>query len=179
MQDLQEDFTLRSAQISDQKIIWEILKQAVQRRKEDGSNQWQDGYPNAETPLIDIKNKVGFVLELKNEIVGYSAIIFDGEEAYENIEGKWLSNGNYAVIHRVAISEKFLGKGIATALFLKIEEFVKAKQIYNIKVDTNFDNIQMLKILDRLQYSYCGEVHFRGSPRKAFEKILSSEIQKL
>ena len=33
MQDLQEDFNLRSAQISDQKIIWEILKQAVQRRK--------------------------------------------------------------------------------------------------------------------------------------------------
>ena len=170
--------SLRKADNADADRIWEILQQAINKRKEEGSDQWQDGYPNAETPLIDIQNKVGFVLELKNEIVGYTAIIFDGEEAYENIEGKWLSNGNYAVIHRVAISEKFLGKGIATALFLKIEEFVKAKQIYSIKVDTNFDNVQMLKILDRLQYSYCGEVHFRGSPRKAFEKILSSEIQK-
>ncbi len=26
--------------------IWMILQAAIQRRKEDGSTQWQDGYPN-------------------------------------------------------------------------------------------------------------------------------------
>jgi hypothetical protein len=26
--------------------IWDILQQAIIRRKNDGSNQWQDGYPN-------------------------------------------------------------------------------------------------------------------------------------
>lgn len=173
MQELEENFILRRADITDQENIWKILQQAVQRRKNDGSNQWQDGYPHSETAIIDIQNKVGFVLEKKKEIVGYAAIIFDVEPAYENIEGKWLSEGKYAVIHRVAVSEKFLGKGIATELFIKIEDFVKSKQVFSIKVDTNFDNIQMLKILDKLKYSYCGEVHFRGSPRKAFEKILS------
>ncbi|KIA90379.1 GNAT family N-acetyltransferase [Kaistella jeonii] len=173
MQELDDDFILRRAAISDQEKIWEILQQAIQRRKNDGSNQWQDGYPNSETAIIDIQNKVGFVLEKNNEIAGYAAIIFDVEPAYENIEGKWLSEGEYAVIHRVAISEKFLGQGIATELFLKIEDFVKSNQVMSIKVDTNFDNIQMLKILDKLEYSYCGEVHFRGSPRKAFEKILT------
>ena len=40
------------------------------------------------------------------------------------------------------------------------------------KLDTNFDNAPMLKILDKLGYTYCGEVFFRGSARKAFEKIL-------
>ena len=172
MSELEDEYILRKAEISDQDSIWKILQQAIQRRKNDGSNQWQDGYPNSETAIIDIKNKVGFVLEINNEIAGYAAIIFDIEPAYEMIEGSWLTAGKYAVIHRVAISEKFLGKGIATKLFFKIENFVKSQQISSIKVDTNFDNIQMLKILEKLSYTYCGEVHFRGSPRKAFEKIL-------
>ena len=173
MNELGENYILRRATISDQEVIWKILHQAIKRRKNDGSNQWQDGYPNSETAIIDLKNNVGFVLEIENEIAGYAAIIFDIEPAYENIEGNWLSAGKYAVIHRLALSDKFLGKGIATKLFVKIEHFVKSQKIFSIKVDTNFDNIQMLKILDKLKYSYCGEVHFRGSPRKAFEKILS------
>ncbi|MCW0493328.1 GNAT family N-acetyltransferase, partial [Riemerella anatipestifer] len=34
------------ARIEDIDIIWEMLQQGIRRRKEDGSNQWQDGYPN-------------------------------------------------------------------------------------------------------------------------------------
>ena len=173
MDELDQECILRKAEISDKEVIWEMLQQAIQRRKNDGSNQWQDGYPNSETAVIDIKNGVGFVLEINGEVAGYAAIIFDIEPAYEIIEGTWLSDGKYVVIHRVAISEKFLGQGIATKLFIKIENYVRAQNIFSIKVDTNFDNIQMLKILQRLHYTYCGEVYFRGSPRKAFEKILS------
>ncbi len=32
--------------------IWEILQDAILRRKKDGSNQWQDGYPNPESVQI-------------------------------------------------------------------------------------------------------------------------------
>jgi hypothetical protein len=27
-------------------------------------------------------------------------------------------------------------------------------------------------IFEKLEYGYCGEVHFRGSARKAYEKVL-------
>jgi hypothetical protein len=30
----------------------------------------------------------------------------------------------------------------------------------------------MLRVLEKLGYVYCGEVYFRGSARKAFEKKL-------
>lgn len=166
------EYSLRIAQKSDQKTIWKILQQAIERRKQDGSKQWQDGYPNEETIQNDIQNNYGFVLEINEEIVAYAAIIFDPEPAYEAIEGKWLTNGNYVVIHRVAISNQFAGKGIATKFFEKIEEFSISKKVFSIKVDTNFDNIPMLKILEKLGYIYCGEVYFRGNSRKAFEKIL-------
>jgi hypothetical protein len=30
----------------------------------------------------------------------------------------------------------------------------------------------MLKILDKLNYTYCGEIFFSGAPRKAYEKVI-------
>lgn len=173
MSETSKEYHLRKAENSDREIIWKILQQAIERRKKDGSNQWQNGYPNPETIESDIHNNYGFVLEFDQEIAGYCAIIFDIEPAYEIIEGKWLSENEYVVIHRIAVSDKFAGKGIATQLFIKIEEIAKSKNICSVKVDTNFDNIPMLKILEKLGYTYCGEVYFRGSARKAFEKILT------
>lgn len=166
-------FHFRKALYSDKEKIWEILQQAIERRKSEGSNQWQDGYPNPETIENDIEKSFGFVLESDNKILAYAAVIFEIEPAYENIEGKWLSNSKYAVVHRVAVSDQAKGKGIATQIFRSIEKITISKNIFSIKVDTNFDNIPMLKILDKLNYTYCGEVYFRGSARKAFEKLLN------
>lgn len=168
----QENFILRKAEPNDQETIWEILQQAILRRKNDGSSQWQDGYPNSDTVRTDIENEFGYLLEIDGEIAAYSALIFNNEPAYENIEGKWLSDDDFFVVHRVAVSDEFLGKGIATKLFLEIENFAEQKKVFSIKVDTNFDNLAMLKILKKLNYTYCGEVYFRGSARKAFEKLL-------
>ncbi|MES2853021.1 MAG: GNAT family N-acetyltransferase [Bacteroidota bacterium] len=153
--------------------MWEILQQAIQRRKEDGSNQWQDGYPNPEVIQKDIEKGKGFVLVDGETIIGYSAVLINDEPAYEKIEGKWLTNGDFVVLHRVAISEKYLGKGLAKMILKYIEEFAISNNIYSIKADTNFDNIAMMKIFESSGYTYCGEVYFRGSPRKAYEKVLA------
>ena len=88
------------------------------------------------------------------------------------INGHWLTNGDFVVYHRVAISEKHLGRGLAQAMLKGIEEFALSNNIKSLKADTNFDNAGMLKIFDKLGYVYCGEVTFRGTPRKAFEKVL-------
>ena len=163
---------LRKANHSEIPAIWEILQQAIEQRRLDGSQQWQDGYPNPETIANDIKNGHGFVLIDNEEVIAYAAIIFEPEPAYEEIVGKWLTNGEYVVIHRVAVSNTVKGKGIATRLFQLIEQLSIENKVYSIKVDTNFDNIPMLKIMDRLDYTYCGEVFFRGSARRAYEKVL-------
>ena len=172
MSKLNQLYHLRKACLKDKNTIWKILQQAIKRRKEEGSNQWQDGYPNETTIEDDLEKNYGYVLESENKILGYSAVIFDKEPAYEIIEGKWLSDQQYLVIHRVAVSEDFTGLGIATKIFQEIEKIAISNNIFSIKVDTNFDNIPLLKILDKLNYTYCGEVYFRGSARKAFEKLL-------
>lgn len=167
------NYHFRKAELSEMAPIWEILQQAILRRKEDGSNQWQDGYPNPAVIQKDIEKGEGFVLIAGETIVGYSAVIINDEPAYEQIEGNWLTNDDFVVIHRIAISEKYLGKGLAKMIIKYIEDFALSNNIYSIKADTNFDNIAMMKIFENLGYTLCGEVYFRGSSRKAYEKVLA------
>jgi GNAT superfamily N-acetyltransferase len=167
------NFQFRLATLEEFPDILDIINQAKARRKADGSNQWQDGYPNIETIESDYYKKAGYVLVNEiNELVGYSAVLLNDEPAYLNIEGQWLSNNEFIVIHRVAIHDNFLGKGLAKMIFRKIEELAISKNVYSIKVDTNFDNLAMLHIFNKLDYQYCGQVYFRGSARRAYEKTL-------
>ncbi|UOE41654.1 GNAT family N-acetyltransferase [Chryseobacterium suipulveris] len=165
-------FEFRKATPEDADQIWDILQQAIERRRLDGSQQWQNGYPNPDTVKTDIEKNHGFVLVSENEIAVYGALILNDEPAYDDIKGKWLSDGDFVVVHRVAVNEKFHGKGLVKVFFEKIEDFAKENQIYSIKVDTNFDNGAMLHILEKLGYTYCGEVFLSGGVRKAFEKLL-------
>jgi GNAT superfamily N-acetyltransferase len=170
------NYHFRKAELSEATPIWEILQQAIIRRKDDGSEQWQDGYPNLAVVANDIEKGQGFVLLEGEIIIGYSAVLINDEPAYATIEGKWLTTADFVVIHRVAISEKYLGKGLAKMIISQIENFARDKSIYSIKADTNFDNIPMMKIFENLGYTYCGEVYFRGSPRKAYEKVLAKDL---
>jgi GNAT superfamily N-acetyltransferase len=166
------NYHFRQASASEAPQIWKIIQQAIVRRKNDGSEQWQDGYPNEDVIKQDITKGIGYVLIDDNIVAGYAAILFNDEPAYEQLKGAWLTNGDFVVVHRVAISDDYLGKGLAQKIFLFTEDLAKGNNIFSIKVDTNFDNIPMLKILEKLGYTYCGEVTFRGSFRKAFEKTL-------
>ncbi len=155
--------------------IWRILQQAIKQRKVAGSNQWQDGYPNLTTLQKDIDKKQGYVIVVNNTIIGYCALLMNDEPAYAKLKGKWLTEASFVVFHRVAISAAFLGEGWAKKLFEHIEVFAKKNETYSIKADTNYDNHAMLHLFKTFGYSYCGEVSFRGSPRLAYEKVLSSD----
>lgn len=166
------EYTFRKAAQTDLTQIWTILQQAIQRRKADGSKQWQDGYPNAQVVQSDLDKGYGFVLEIQGKVIGYSAVMLNDEPAYKDIEGEWITDGDFIVIHRVAIDEAELGKGYATTIMHAIEDYARSIGVYSVKADTNFDNPGMLSIFTKMGYQYCGEVYFRGSPRKAFEKVL-------
>lgn len=169
------EYTFREAHESDITEIWEILEQAILRRKADGSKQWQDGYPNREVVIRDIEKGEGYVLIRDGTIVGYTAVIINYEPAYDAIEGNWLTNDDFVVVHRVAVSEKHLGKGLSKVLLGFVEQFALNRNIHSIKADTNFDNPAMMKVFENLGYVYCGQVYFRGNARRAYEKVLNKD----
>lgn len=42
----------------------------------------------------------------------------------------------------------------------------------SVRADTSFDNLFMLRLLDRLGYRFCGEIRYPSGLRRAFEKPL-------
>jgi len=168
-----ENIEFRKAATGDIPAVWEILQQSIKRRKQDGSAQWQDGYPNLETVKTDVEKGQNYILIQNGKIIVTAAVIFNFEPTYEEIDGAWLTSGDFMVVHRVGIADEAAGKGFAQKLFRILEDFAIENQIYSIKIDTNFDNLPMLKILEKLGYNYCGEIQVRDGKRKAFEKVLN------
>ena len=166
------NYLFRKANTQDIPEIWEILQQAIIRRKNDGSNQWQDGYPNPEVIKKDIENDYGYVFTEHKKTIGYCALLINDEPEYEKIEGNWLTNSDFVVFHRVAISENYLGKNLSKKIIDYIEDFARKNNIKSLKADTNHDNFAMMKIFEKSGFTFCGIVHFRGSPRRAYEKVL-------
>ncbi|MDN3583534.1 GNAT family N-acetyltransferase [Mucilaginibacter flavus] len=166
------DYQFEKATINQLDQIWEILQAAINRRKQDGSDQWQDGYPNPAVIKSDIEQGHGYVILNDKDIIAYCAVIVNDEPAYADIKGQWLTNADFVVYHRVAVSEKYLGKGFSKVMLNFIDDYALQNNIYSVKADTNFDNAPMLALFQKMGYQYCGEVFFRGSPRKAFEKVL-------
>ncbi|SMC81313.1 GNAT family N-acetyltransferase [Moheibacter sediminis] len=168
----QENLNFRKGSEKDIPEIWKILQQSIERRKNDGSKQWQDGYPNISTVESDIEKGYNYILTLDDKIIATAALIFNDEPTYDVIDGAWMTHEDFLVVHRVGVSNEVAGKGFATKFFQIFEDFAKKNEVFSIKVDTNFDNLAMLKILEKLGYSYCGEIQVRDGARKAFEKIL-------
>jgi GNAT superfamily N-acetyltransferase len=166
------NYNFKKAAVTDIPEIWTILQNAIIRRKNDGSNQWQDGYPNPEVIKKDIEKGVGYVLREDENSIGYFAMLINDEPEYLKIDGKWLSNTDFVVFHRVAIAEKYLGRNLSQKMIEFIENFARKNSIKSLKADTNHDNFAMLKIFEKSGFTFCGIVHFRGSPRRAYEKVL-------
>lgn len=130
--------------------ILEIIRQAQRRMAAAGSRQWQDGYPASEHIANDLKQGYGWVLTDDDEekspigavasmekindsgvtdkavgaarIVAYGAVVFDGEPAYEALDGHWLTNGPYVVVHRLAVADEALGQGFGTEFLKHVEQ---------------------------------------------------------
>ena len=111
---LKTDYQFRLAKSTDISQIWDLLQMAILRRKQDGSNQWQDGYPNMQVIKDDIQKKYGYVLSLKEEIVGYCALLISDEPEYLNIVLKIKTNlAPLNLFHFIKKIEKKLGRKIS------------------------------------------------------------------
>ncbi len=165
---------LHLAQPEDLTICYEIINAGKQFQKEQGFIQWTDDYPNLDTIKHDIAGQKGYVLKSEGRIAGYLCIDFGGEPAYDHIEGTWHSSVPYAVVHRMAFSRDFQGKGLTASAFPLIEQLCLSKGISYIRIDTDFPNKRMQHILEKQGFSHCGTVMFQGSGKMAYDKLLHS-----
>ena len=166
----------RQANISDLDQIMEIIELSKKYLKETKVDQWQDGYPAKEDLRRDIESGSSYVLTNKDEIVATTVISLDGESTYNSIfNGEWITNEDYIVMHRVAVHDKYKGKGIFKELIKEAESLALNKGIFSIKIDTHRDNISMQRAVVKNDFQKCGIIYLEdGSERIAFEKVLKS-----
>ena len=141
-----------------------------------GIDQWQDGYPEPEIIMGDMESRIGLVFESDGQICAYMALMDTAEPVYDELDGRWLSNGPYATIHRMAIDDGFRGKGVSSAMLALAEEYAQQRRLVSVRADTHTGNRAMRGLLGKSGYVYCGEVRYdvtAGDPiRVAYEKII-------
>lgn len=134
-----------------------------------GSDQWQDGYPNADVIIEDIIKGQGYVALVDNQIVAYTAVIYGNEEAYNAIyEGQWLNdNKDYITFHRIAVAKDSQGQAIAQTF---LQGLIEGHDQTDFRCDTHEKNLAMQHIMTKLGFTYCGKVPLAGV-RLAYQKI--------
>ena len=161
--------------------VLKIIESAKERMKNMGLDQWQNGYPDENSIMGDVDKGISYVMEENGEILGTSVLIFEREKVYENMkEGKWLSDGEYAVIHRIAVLENNKNKGVSGEILKELEKICTEKGIYSIKIDTHEDNEPMKGFLKKNGFLFCGITYLDKEPdlnakRVTFEKILEKK----
>lgn len=165
----------RQANISDLDQIVEIIELSKKYLKETKVDQWQDGYPAKEDLRRDIESGNSYVLTNKDEIVATTVISLDGESTYNSIfNGEWITNEEYIVMHRVAVHDKYKGKGIFKELIKEAESLALNNDIFSIKIDTHRDNVSMQRAVVKNNFKRCGIIYLEdGSERIAFEKVIN------
>lgn len=166
--------TFRKGNLGEAFVIYEIIKQAQEYMKKSGINQWQGNYPNEDTIKEDIEQGLNYVCSDGQDILATVAVLLDGEKAYDKIyEGKWLTEGKYAAIHRVAVDSNSKGRGLGSKMISYVEDICHKHNMKSIRVDTHKDNIPMQKMLNKNNFKYCGIIYLEnGEERIAFEKVL-------
>lgn len=169
----------RHATVSDLDRIMEIVADAQRFLKENGVDQWQDGYPTREVFMQDIEKDCCHVFLVEGRIAGVISVLFEKEHSYSIVEdGKWLTDGEpYAVFHRSAVGTEYHKKGIANEMLSFAENLAFASGVKSMRVDTHRDNKTMRGLLEKRGYIHCGTIYTNGikavrNKRVCYEKLL-------
>ncbi len=165
-------YTFRPAHPEEAECVWQMMLDAKAYMRRLGRNQWDEAYPTPELITGDIAAGEGYVLCTDGVPAVYGAVVFREEPAYREIDGRWLSDRPYVVLHRMAAAEAFRGQGLGARFFAAIERLAAERGIESFRVDTNFDNADMLHLFEKLGFTYCGKIHYPQGERLAYEKRL-------
>ncbi len=160
---------IRKAQPDDLGEILEIYRQARDFMVRTGNpTQWaKRGWPPEELIRRDIAQGRSYVCLDDRQIAAVFYYVYgeDIDPTYRVIEGAWLEDSPYGVIHRIAARE---GRGAGRFCI-----DWAYRQCGHLRIDTHGDNKVMQKVLKDLGFFYCGIIHIEedNAPRLAFEKI--------
>ena len=154
------------ADISQLPRIMTIYERARAFMAETGNpNQWGKTDPPEETVRRDILNGNQYVNVEGDSIRATFYFSMEPDPTYGYIEGAWLNQEPYGVIHRIAVAQS--GKGVAAECFA-----FALSHCANLRIDTHEDNTPMHRCLAKNGFSRCGIIYLEdGDTRIAYQKV--------
>ena len=142
--------------------IYNIAKQFM--RDHGNPTQWDNNYPSDELLLHDIELNRLYVIEADNCIHAVFVLTSGPDPTYGYIEGNWLNDSPYFVIHRIA-SDNTLHHVLAIVL-----DYSRS-MTSSVRIDTHKDNTVMQHLLIKNGFAHCGTIYLDDwSPRLAYQK---------
>ena len=165
---------IRLAALNDIPDILNLIAEVVPLMIAEGNFQWDNSYPNAGVFENDIALGQLWVAANNEDIAGVAAITTDQEPEYAAVG--WDITEPAIVTHRLAVSGRYRGRGVATALLLQAEQVAINKGIRILRIDTNTNNMATQRLFPKLGYVFAGETGLGFRPNLRFycyEKRLS------
>ena len=163
---------IRPATPADIPALRPVFEAAKGIMRADGNHdQWSaPGFPDDSLLLRDIARGGGFVIEsvipseAKESIVAYFALLPSPEPTYDYIDGAWLTDEPYGVIHRMASYPEVHG------IFSTIIDYATSR-FAHLRIDTHRDNHIMQHLIEKHGFTYCGIIWLEdGTERLAYER---------
>ena len=101
---------------------------------------------------------------VEKSIVAYFALLPSPEPTYDIIDGAWLTDEPYGVIHRMASYPEVHG------IFSTVIDYA-ATRYAHLRIDTHRDNRIMQHLIGKHGFTYCGIIWLQdGTERLAYER---------
>ena len=126
--------------------------------------QWPGNYPALEDVIDDMARNALFVYAQGSDVLAVFFFACGRDRTYDHIDGAWLNDEPYAVVHRVA-SRRGSGAGRRCLAWA-------CDQVSNLRIDTHENNAPMRHVLLGLGFVECGTIICEdGTPRIAYQHV--------
>lgn len=153
------DLVLRKGTELDISDILVILKEIVPLMLEQGNPQWNSEYPAFSDFQVDVNNGDLWVALFQGEIVGFCAIT---KEQGEDYAAAFDISKEAIVPHRLGVSIRARGKGVAKALLKQAEKIALDHSFQFVRIDTHRANTITNTLFPLLGYVYLKDITFAG-----------------
>lgn len=163
---------IRLANGNDIYSIMKIKDDAVLLMEQDNNDQWDKNYPTKESFVNYIIENELYVYQIDSKIVAMIVITDKEDTWYKDVA--WSIKDNYYVVHRLAVSSEYAGKGIGKKMLWFAIELAKKNKIDIIKIDTYSKNIRTPRLFTSLGFKYIGDAYFNNKikPYYCYEYVI-------
>lgn len=139
---------------------WAIIQSAVDYMRQQGNPQWGKTYPTREDIARSLDQGTIFLAKSQGETAGM--VVLDGEQAPQYAELVWTTPADSLVIHKMAVDQAFMGRGVATALFRFAQEEALRQGRRGLRGDTYHKNLPMRRRYEAQGFVCVGAIRLPG-----------------